>query len=176
MAGISNIVPTYFKWAGLKKAEVYGFPSVAYRLKVQWESSHWNSKRGSAVLIVMHPTDKEKEGEGGYSDSRTQMCDVVCLLDNKHWPLRRFSHSSDRWSSDIHQGGCRKKHKLEITYFSTTRETSKWSNQMSQAHLSKLPTSSRPPPGHPSPNVSTSVRIFGPAEVRHTTMGTLSGL
>ena len=30
--------------------------------------------------------------------------------------------------------------------------------------------------GHHSPNVSTSVRIFGPAEVRHTTMGTLSGL
>ena len=32
------------------------------------------------------------------------------------------------------------------------------------------------PPGHLFPNVSTSVRIFGPAEVRHTTMGTLSGL
>ena len=29
---------------------------------------------------------------------------------------------------------------------------------------------------HLFPNVSTSVRIFGPAEVRHTTMGTLSGL
>ena len=28
---------------------------------------------------------------------------------------------------------------------------------------------------HLSPNVSTSVRIFGSAEVRHTTMGTLSG-
>ena len=32
-----------------------------------------------------------------------------------------------------------------------------------------------PPPRHLSPNVSTSVRIFGSAEVRHTTMGTLSG-
>ena len=31
-------------------------------------------------------------------------------------------------------------------------------------------------PLHLSPNVSTSVTIFGPAEVRHTTMGTLSGL
>ena len=29
---------------------------------------------------------------------------------------------------------------------------------------------------HLSPNVSTSVRIFGSAEVGHTTMGTLSGL
>ena len=29
---------------------------------------------------------------------------------------------------------------------------------------------------HLSPNVSTSGRIFGPAEVEHTTMGTLSGL
>ena len=28
---------------------------------------------------------------------------------------------------------------------------------------------------HLSPNVSTSVRIFGSAEVRHTTKGTLSG-
>ena len=31
-------------------------------------------------------------------------------------------------------------------------------------------------PEHLSPNVSTSGRIFGPAEVEHTTMGTLSGL
>ena len=31
-------------------------------------------------------------------------------------------------------------------------------------------------PWHLSPNVSTSGRIFGSAEVEHTTMGTLSGL
>ena len=31
-------------------------------------------------------------------------------------------------------------------------------------------------PRHLSPNVSTSGRIFGSAEVEHTTMGTLSGL
>ena len=31
-------------------------------------------------------------------------------------------------------------------------------------------------PQHLSPNVSTSGRIFGRAEVGHTTMGTLSGL
>ena len=31
-------------------------------------------------------------------------------------------------------------------------------------------------PMHLSPNVSTSGRIFGRAEVGHTTMGTLSGL
>ena len=29
---------------------------------------------------------------------------------------------------------------------------------------------------HLSPNVTTSVIIFGSAEIRHTTMGTLSGL
>ena len=40
----------------------------------------------------------------------------------------------------------------------------------------KFPNPFRSFSWHLSPNVSTSVTIFGPAEVRHTTMGTLSGL
>ena len=85
------------------------------------ENSHWN-------LIVIHPTEKEKEGEGGYYHSRTQMSDVIYLLDNKHRPLRRFSHSSDTYIGDhliFIKVGAGKKHELEITYFSTTREASK---------------------------------------------------
>ena len=41
---------------------------------------------------------------------------------------------------------------------------------------SLLHLSSHDSPGHLSPNVSTSGRIFGSAEVGHTTMGTLRGL
>ena len=42
--------------------------------------------------------------------------------------------------------------------------------------LEWAPASQPRRPWHLSPNVSTSGRIFGPAEVEHTTMGTLSDL